>query len=192
MKSSKLYFIIIVILATILYNGCVTREVPVEKNIYEFTAKSIDGKDSSLSKYQGEIVLIVNVASKCGFTSQYAELQKLYETYKDKGFIVLGFPCNQFGSQEPGDEKSIQNFCQINYGVTFPLFAKIDVNGKNAHPLYRYLTAIKSGLFGHSIKWNFTKFLINQQGVPVERYASITAPKKIAKDIEKIINKKAR
>jgi glutathione peroxidase len=164
----------------------------VEKNIYEFTAKSIDGKESSLSKYQGEIVLIVNVASKCGFTAQYAGLQKLYETYKDKGFIVLGFPCNQFGSQEPEDEKSIQNFCQVNYGVTFPLFTKINVNGKNAHPLYKYLTAIKSGLFGSRIKWNFTKFLINQQGVPVERYASITAPKKIAKDIEKIINKKVR
>ncbi len=159
----------------------------MEKNIYEFTAKSIDGEDSSLSKYRGKIVLIVNVASKCGFTSQYVGLQKLYETYKDSGVIVLGFPCNQFGSQEPGDEKSIHNFCKINYGVTFPLFAKINVNGKNAHPLYKYLTTIKSGLFGSSIKWNFTKFLIDQQGIPSKRYASVTAPKKIAKEIEKML-----
>ena len=164
----------------------------MEKNIYEFTARSIDGKDISLMKYQGKVVLIVNVASKCGFTAQYAGLQKLYETYKDKGFIVLGFPCNQFGSQEPNNEKAIQNFCQVNYGVTFPLFAKIEVNGKNAHPLYRYLTAIKSGLFGRSIKWNFTKFLVNKQGIPVERYASITAPKKISKAIETLINEKAK
>ena len=164
----------------------------MEKSIYEFAAKSIAGKDCLLSKYQGQIVLIVNVASKCGFTSQYTELQKLYETYKEHGFIVLGFPCNQFAAQEPEDEKSIQNFCQVNYGVTFPLFAKIAVNGKNAHPLYSYLTKRKSGLFCCNIKWNFTKFLINRQGIPEKRYAPITSPKKIAKAIETMINSKGR
>lgn len=188
--KNKLYSITVGMLAIMLCNGCITKEVPMENNIYEFTAKSIDGKVVSLNEYQGKVILIVNTASKCGFTSQYAGLQNLYETYKDKGFIVLGFPSNQFGSQEPGNEKSIQEFCQVNYGVTFPLFAKIDVNGKNAHPLYKYLTTVKSSLFGSSIKWNFTKFLINRKGIPVERYASITAPKKIAKDIEKLINEK--
>jgi glutathione peroxidase len=164
----------------------------MEKNIYNFSAKSILGEACSLSKYQEKIVLIVNVASKCGFTSQYAGLQKLYATYREHGFIVLGFPCNQFATQEPEDEKSIQKFCQVNYGVTFPLFAKIDVNGKNAHPLYKYLTTTKPGLFSCSIKWNFTKFLINRQGIPIVRYASITTPKKIAKTIETLLNQKVK
>jgi glutathione peroxidase len=156
----------------------------VEKDIYNFTAKSINGEDISLSNYRGKVLLIVNTASKCGFTSQYAGLQELYDKYKDKEFTILGFPCNQFGSQEPGDEKSIETFCQINYGVTFPMFAKIAVNGKNAHPLYKYLTYAQSGLFGSNIKWNFTKFLINQNGIAIKRYASITKPKSIAKDID--------
>lgn len=160
------------------------------KDIYGFSAKSIDGEEIALSKYRGKVILIVNTASNCGFTSQYAGLQKLYEKYKDKGLVILGFPCNQFGSQEPGDSKTIHNFCQINYGVTFPMFEKIEVNGKNAHPIYKYLTASKSGFFGSGIKWNFTKFLINKKGIPVERYASITSPEKIEEDIKTLLNEK--
>ena len=172
------------ICVSILLSGCANQEAVMEKNIYSFFANTINGEKIQLSKYKGKVLLIVNTASKCGFTPQYTGLQKLYEKYKDKDFIVLGFPCNQFGSQEPGDEKTIQNFCQVNYGVTFPMFSKIDVNGKHAHPLYKYLTSIKTSFFGSSIKWNFTKFLINKKGVPVERYAPMTSPKKIEKKIE--------
>ena len=189
MENSKLLLGLFCIL---LINSCATKEEIMAKekdikDIYSFSADSIDGEQIQLNKYQGKVLLIVNTASHCGFTPQYAGLQKLYDKYKDQGFIVLGFPCNQFGSQEPGDNKNIRNFCQLNYGVTFPMFAKINVNGDKAHPLFQYLRETKSGLLGNNIKWNFTKFLINKQGVPVERYASITSPEKIEKEIEKLL-----
>jgi glutathione peroxidase len=157
-------------------------------SIYPFTAKTIDGKETSLSEYQGKALLIVNVASHCGFTPQYEGLEKLYQKYKDKEFAILGFPCNQFGAQEPGNEVEIKSFCDLNFGVTFPLFAKIDVNGANAHPLYKYLTTEKPGVLGtEAIKWNFTKFLINSKGEPVKRYASATKPDDLEKDVETAI-----
>lgn len=155
--------------------------------IYDFNALTIDGKEISLSEFKGKVVLIVNVASKCGFTKQYKGLQELYSKYKDKGFVILGFPCNQFMSQEPGNEKEIMEFCQVNYGVTFPMFSKIDVNGDNAHPLYKFLVSKQGGLITDAIKWNFTKFLIDKNGVPVDRYAPSTDPMSIADDIEKLL-----
>lgn len=156
--------------------GCATLEVPVEKSVYEFKVKSAGGEDVSLNLYKGKVLLIVNTASKCGFTPQYAGLRKLYEKYKKSGFVVLAFPCNQFGSQEPGDDASIQKFCELNYGVSFPVFAKIAVNGENADPLFKYLKHAKSGFLTESVKWNFTKFLVNREGVPVARYSPMTSP----------------
>lgn len=156
------------------------------KSIYEFSAKSIDGKDVNLSKFKGNVLLIVNVASKCGFTPQYEGLESLYKKYKDKGLIILGFPCNQFGKQEPGTEEEIAQFCQTNYGVTFPMFAKIDVNGENAHPLYNFLKAKAPGILStQDIKWNFTKFLVDREGNVVARYAPATTPDAIEKEIQK-------
>jgi glutathione peroxidase len=156
-------------------------------SIYDFTAKTLAGKDASLADYKGQALLIVNTASKCGFTPQYEGLEKLYESLHPKGFTVLGFPCNQFGSQEPGSEDEIGQFCQVNYGVTFPMFAKIDVNGPNAHPLYKYLTQEKRGLFGGSIKWNFTKFLVDRAGKVVARYAPTTKPKDLEQPIAALL-----
>lgn len=156
--------------------------------VYQFEAKKINGETISLSEYKGEVLLIVNTASNCGFTPQYKELQELYEQYKEKGFTVLGFPCNQFMNQEPGTESDIQSFCEMNFGVTFPLFSKVDVNGKNAHPLFQYLTEEAPGVLGmKAVKWNFTKFLVNRSGEVVERYAPNTNPKEISQDIEKLI-----
>ena len=141
-----------------------------------------------MSLYKGKVLLIVNVASECGFTPQYEGLEKLYQTYKDQGFEILAFPCNQFGGQEPGSEKQILNFCRTNFDVTFPLFAKIDVNGKDTHPLYVYLKEKAPGVLGtESIKWNFTKFLIDRDGNVITRYGSSTKPEKIAKAIEKLL-----
>jgi glutathione peroxidase len=157
-------------------------------SVYPFKVKTIDGKEISLSEYRGKALLIVNVASHCGFTPQYAGLENLYKKYKDKGFAVLGFPCNQFGAQEPGNEAEIKSFCDLNFGVTFPLFAKIDVNGANADPLYKYLTNDKPGVLGtEAIKWNFTKFLIDHKGEPVKRYASTTKPEDLEKEVENAI-----
>lgn len=154
--------------------------------VYDFSAKSIDGEETPLSRFKGKVLLIVNVASRCGFTPQYAGLEKLYEKYKKHGFEVLAFPCNQFGGQEPGTESEIKAFCETNYGVKFPLFAKIEVNGENAHPLYKFLTKEKPGILGtEAIKWNFTKFLIDRKGNPVKRYAPNVSPEDIAPDIEK-------
>src|ERR1700742_3741479 len=133
-------------------------------SVYDFTATSLAGQEIQLKQYEGQVLLIVNTASQCGFTPQYRGLQELYQTFSVRGFAVLGFPCNQFGHQEPGDAREIEQFCSTNYAVTFPMFAKIDVNGSNAHPLYRYLTHEKFGLLGPSIKWNFTKFLIDRTG----------------------------
>jgi glutathione peroxidase len=158
------------------------------QTIYEFSAKTIQGKEQSLAEYKGKVVLIVNTASKCGFTPQYAGLEALYEKYKDQGFVILGFPCNQFGAQEPGSETEIEQFCQVNYGVKFPMFGKIDVNGSNAHPLYKFLTSEKPGILGtEAIKWNFTKFLVDKNGNPVKRYAPNIKPEDIAPDIEKLL-----
>jgi len=155
-------------------------------SIYDFKAKTLEGKEISLNKYKGDVVLIVNTASKCGFTPQYTELEDLYKKYSGKGLEILGFPCNQFGDQEPGNSKNIASFCQKNYGVDFQMFEKIDVNGKNAHPLYKYLTKTAPGVLGtESIKWNFTKFLVDRKGKILKRYAPNISPKEITPDIEK-------
>lgn len=165
-----------------------------DQNIYEFSADLANGHEISLAQYAGKVLLIVNTASKCGFTPQYLGLETLYKQYKDRGLIVLGFPCNQFGQQEPGTETEIIRFCEQNYRVSFPIFAKIEVNGPNVHPLYRYLKKEQPGIFGllgvsalGSIKWNFTKFLVDRQGKAVERYAPSTAPAELAADIEKLL-----
>ncbi len=153
-------------------------------NIHDIEVKTIDGQARKLSAYAGKHLLIVNVASKCGFTPQYKGLETLYRDFRDKGLVVLGFPCDQFGHQEPGDENEIKNFCSLTYDVSFPLFAKVDVNGPNAHPLYRRLKNDARGLFGSAgIKWNFTKFLVDPQGNVVKRYASVTTPAAIGKNI---------
>ena len=156
-------------------------------SIYDFTMKSLTGEDVSLEKFRGKVLLIVNVASKCGLTSQYEGLEAIYRKYKDRGFEVLGFPCNQFGGQEPGTESEIAQFCTSNYGVDFPMFAKIDVNGADQHPLYTFLKNAKGGIFGDAIKWNFAKFLINREGNVVERYAPTTGPASVADDIERLL-----
>jgi glutathione peroxidase len=154
----------------------------------DFTARAIDGNTVALQNFVGSVVLIVNTASQCGFTPQYRGLQALYERYRERGFVVLGFPCNQFGAQEPGAESEIQNFCSTQYSVDFPLFAKIDVNGENAHPLYRWLTSEAPGVLGtKAIKWNFTKFLLDRAGHVENRYAPQTAPTDIASAIEALL-----
>ncbi|WP_338453298.1 glutathione peroxidase [Niallia oryzisoli] len=179
-------------------------------SVHSFKAKLSNGEEIGLDSYKGKVMLIVNTASKCGLTPQYEGLEKLYETYKDKGFTVLGFPCNQFGGQEPGTNEEISSFCSLNYQVEFPIFQKIDVNGENAHPLYQYLRKEapedenldkNSGLYKHlstnapellegsNIKWNFTKFLIDKDGSVVERYAPTTTPEEIQNDIEKLLTK---
>mgnify|MGYP001338024977 CR=1 FL=1 len=153
--------------------------------IYSLEAQNIDGKAVSLSEYKDKVLLVVNVASKCGFTGQYKSLQSIYERYKEKGFEILAFPCNQFGAQEPGNESEIKEFCDINYKITFPLFSKIDVNGENTHPLYQYIKPLAPGVMGsEAIKWNFTKFLIDKNGQVLERYAPTTAPESIVPKIE--------
>ena len=152
--------------------------------VYDFSAKTIDGDEQPLAAYKGKALLIVNVASKCGFTPQYKGLEELYEKFRGKGLVVLGFPCDQFGHQEPGDEEEIKNFCELNYDVTFPLFSKIEVNGANTHPLYKYLKGEAKGVLGsESIKWNFTKFLIAKDGKVVRRYAPTDTPQGIEKDV---------
>jgi glutathione peroxidase len=153
----------------------------------DFTATSLDGREVALSDYAGQVVLVVNTASECGFTPQYAGLQDLYDAYAERGFTVLGFPCDQFGHQEPGDEEQIASFCERNYGVTFPMFAKIDVNGAGAHPLYAWLRTQKGGLLGDRIKWNFTKFLVGRDGRVVARYAPTTTPDDLTGDVEKAL-----
>ncbi len=156
--------------------------------LYDIEATTIDGAMKKIGDYAGKAVLIVNVASRCGFTPQYAGLEALYRKFADRGLVVLGFPCNQFGAQEPGSEKEIASFCSANYDVTFPMFAKIDVNGENAHPLYRLLKREAPGILGsEAIKWNFTKFLVDREGHVVKRYASTDTPEQIAKDIETLL-----
>ncbi|AKG33666.1 glutathione peroxidase [Paenibacillus durus] len=158
-------------------------------SVYDFHANTLRGQEESLSKYKGKVLLIVNTASKCGFTPQYKGLQEVYEKFKDRGFEVLGFPSNQFAAQEPGSSEEIQEFCQLNYGVSFPMYAKIEVNGDNAHPLYKYLTKEAPGALGSkSIKWNFTKFLVDREGRVLKRFAPTTTPESIEDEIKTLLD----
>lgn len=154
---------------------------------YDFTAFSLSGEEINMESYKDKVVLVVNTASECGLTPQFEGLQKLYEEYKDKGLVILGFPCNQFGNQEPGDEEGIAQGCVVNYGVKFPMFAKVDVNGNNAHPLFKFLKKELGGILGSKIKWNFTKFLIDRNGKPVKRFAPVTKPESLEKEIKKLL-----
>jgi len=157
-------------------------------SVYDYTATTITGQEKPMADFKGQVVLVVNTASKCGLTPQFKGLEALYETYKGRGLMVLGFPCNQFANQDPAGNDEISQFCELNYGVTFPMFAKIDVNGDSAHPLFKHLKSSAPGLLGsEAIKWNFTKFLVDRNGNVVERYAPTTEPEKIAKDIEKLL-----
>ena len=160
----------------------------MKQNFYQFEATSLQGKEISMENYRGKSILVVNTASKCGLTPQFEGLENLYRKYTDKGFVILGFPCNQFANQEPGDEKSISEGCLINYGVSFPMFAKVDVNGESAHPIFKYLKKELKGTFGNKIKWNFTKFLIDTNGVPLKRFSPLTKPEKIDKYINSMLN----
>ena len=162
----------------------------MEISTYEFSVKAADGSEFRLSKLKGKVTLIVNVASKCGFTPQYSGLEELYRKYKDRGFMVLGFPCDQFGGQEPGSAEEIQNFCRLNYGVTFPVLGKIDVNGDDANPVYAHLKDKAPGpAGGEAIKWNFTKFLVDKKGGVIGRYASPVKPEDLSTDIEKALGR---
>ncbi len=156
-------------------------------SLQDFSATTLDGHPVELSAYAGKVVLVVNTASKCGFTPQYKGLQELQDAFADQNFTVIGFPCDQFGHQEPGDEAEIGAFCEKNFGVTFPMMSKIDVNGDDAHPLYQWLREQKKGITGAKIKWNFTKYLVGKDGQVIDRYASMTKPEKLTKDIEKAL-----
>jgi glutathione peroxidase len=156
-------------------------------NFYDFSAKKMNGQEVKMEEYRGKVVLVVNTASKCGLTPQFKELEELYKEYKERGFEILGFPCNQFAKQDPASNKEISEFCLINYGVSFTMFEKIDVNGENAHPLYKYLKNEAKGILSKEIKWNFAKFLIDSEGNVVTRYAPITTPSKLKNDIEKLL-----
>ncbi|MGO9931754.1 MAG: glutathione peroxidase [Steroidobacteraceae bacterium] len=157
-------------------------------DIYDFSAETLDGSDTALGAYKGKTMLIVNVASKCGFTPQYQGLEALYRKFAEKGLVVLGFPCNQFGHQEPGDADEIRNFCSRNYDVTFPIFSKIEVNGSAAHPLYKFLKSQAKGIFGtERIKWNFTKFLVDGEGRVIARYPPTAKPQRIEKDVAALL-----
>ena len=154
---------------------------------YDFKARKMNGQEVRMDNYQGKVVLVVNTASKCGLTPQFQGLEELYQEYKNQGLEILGFPCNQFANQDKGSNEEIQEFCQLNYGVTFTMFEKIEVNGENAHPLYKFLRKEAKGLFGNKIKWNFTKFLIDSQGNIIKRYAPTVKPQQIKTDIEKLL-----
>lgn len=153
-------------------------------NFHQFEAESLQGKSVNMSDYKGKTLLVVNTASKCGLTPQYEGLEKLYQVYKDQGLEILGFPCNQFGGQEPGTADDIEEFCSVNYGVSFPMFSKIEVNGSNAHPIFKYLKKALPGTLTNAIKWNFTKFLIDAEGNPIKRFAPTTEPSKMEADIK--------
>jgi len=160
----------------------------MKSTFYSFKARSLQGKEIEMQEYEGKTIIVVNTASLCGFTPQYAGLEMLYKKYKDQGLVILGFPCNQFGKQEPGTEKEISEGCLINYGVTFPMFSKIDVNGKNTDPIFVYLKNAIPNLLGKRIKWNFTKFVIDKTGKPVKRYAPIVTPEAMENDIRKLLD----
>lgn len=159
------------------------------ETIYDYKALTSKGQELDFSQFENKVLLIVNTASKCGFTPQFAGLESLNKKYKDMGLVVIGFPCNQFASQDPGSDSEIEGFCQLNYGVTFQIMKKIDVNGENAHPIFKFLKSKTKGLLGSSIKWNFTKFLISKDGKTIKRYSPMTKPKKLEKDIEKMLYK---
>jgi glutathione peroxidase len=161
----------------------------MKNQFYQFSAVSLQGKEIKMESYKGKTVLVVNTASKCGLTPQFEGLEKLYKKYKDKGLVILGFPCNQFAGQEPGDEKSISEGCVLNYGVTFQMFSKVNVNGENAHPIYKYLKKELKSIFGSRIKWNFTKFLIDKDGTPLKRFSPTTKPEEIDKYLEKLLTR---
>lgn len=157
-------------------------------SFYDFSAINIDGEEVKMEEYRGKVILVVNTASKCGLTPQLEGLESLYKEYKDKGLEILGFPCNQFAKQDPGSNKEINNFCLLNYGVSFTMFEKVDVNGKNQHPIYKFLKEQSKGILGDDIKWNFTKFLVDREGNVLKRYAPVTSPDKIKMDMEKLLN----
>lgn len=160
----------------------------MSKSVYDFTCKTIDGQEKSLAEFEGKVLLVVNVASKCGFTPQYEGLEAMYQDLKSEGLEILGFPCNQFASQEKGSDADIQSFCSLTYGVTFPMFSKVDVNGDQADPLYQFLKSEAPGLLGSkAVKWNFTKFLVNKEGKVIKRYAPNTEPKAIVGDVKKLL-----
>ncbi len=159
-----------------------------QTKLSDFTAASLTGEDHDLSAYDGQVALVVNTASKCGFTPQFKGLEKLYETYRDRGFVVLGFPCNQFANQDPGSAEEIGEYCERAFGVSFPMFEKVDVNGAKAHPIFKWLKRERGGVLGGAIKWNFTKFLIDREGRVIKRYGSATKPEQIAEDIEAAID----
>lgn len=168
--------------------GTVKQQITTDmQTIFDFTALDSQGREHALEQYRGQVLLIVNTASKCGFTPQYAQLEELYRKYKDRGLVVLGFPCDQFAHQEPGSDEQIRSFCQINYGVSFPIMQKVLVNGEEASPIFRWLRTQAGGWFGNRIKWNFTKFLISRDGLEVKRYSPIRKPLSFAEDIERML-----
>ena len=203
MKNVRLFILVPALAGVCCLFGCASSgggtamndpvaNVPVASSVYDFTLNDIDGKSVSLSLYRGKVLMLVNVASKCGFTPQYEDLEKLYQTYKDRGFVILGFPANNFLGQEPGTDFEIKSFCTLKYGVTFPIFAKISVKGKDKHPLYRFLTDKQTNPdFSGEIKWNFSKFIIGRDGKIIERFAPITSPesKDVIKTIEAALKK---
>lgn len=165
------------------------KKINMKTSIYDFSANKLNGQKTDLSEYKGQTIIVVNTASKCGLTPQYEGLENIYKKYKDKGLVILGFPCNQFGNQEKGSSDDIQEFCQVNYGVSFPMFEKIEVNGKNTHPIYKYLKSkLSGGLFGSRIKWNFTKFIIDKNGKPIKRFGPTSKPEKIDKYLMKYLS----
>jgi len=159
----------------------------MSKNVYQFNFSQLDGEEVSLSKFEGKAILVVNTASFCGLTYHYTGLEELYQKYKERGLIIIGFPCNQFGKQEPGSSEEIKDFCNLNYNVTFPMSTKVDVNGKNAHPLFKYLKSELKGTLNNSVKWNFTKFLIDPDGVPFKRFSSTIEPEAISSSIDEVL-----
>ena len=159
----------------------------MKENVYQFNFNQLDGKEVSLSDFKGKAILVVNTASACGLTYHYTGLEKLYQKYKDEGLVIIGFPCNQFGTQEPGTSEEIQEFCSLNYDVTFPMSSKVEENGKNEHPLFKYLKSELKGTLTDSVKWNFTKFLIDRDGMPFKRFSSTVEPEDISSSIDKIL-----
>ena len=175
------------LIAILLFTGIYATAQNNMERIYDFKALSNKGAEVDFAQYEGKVLMIVNTASKCGFTPQYDGLEALYKKYKDQGLVIIGFPCDQFAHQEPGTDEEIAEFCRLNHGVTFPLMAKIEVNGDNAHPIYKYLKNQTKGLMGSAIKWNFTKFLISRDGTVIKRYAPVVTPEKIEKDIQEML-----